>query len=313
MSTPRVHDRRDTKTITWRSWSCTVRVTVQTRDAGDVDTAALAVRRLMRDVERSADRFDLGSDISRINASAGRLIPVRPLTMELVRVALDAARETGGLCDPTIGSALVAAGYDTDIESVRARVAHQVPVVPALGWRSVRVDDRFGLVGVHPSGHLDLGATAKAWTADHAAGRAAALIGRPVLVSIGGDLAVAGEGRPWSVNVSEFEGDEGEQVTLTHGALTTSSTRGRRWRTQFGEAHHVIDPRTGTSAGGPWRTCSVWAPSAVAANAASTAALVLGDDALGWLADRGYVARLVDLDGAVTHEGDWPRPEERVA
>ncbi len=306
-----------TRTISWRDWSCSVWVTVQEATADDIDRAAAAVRGVMAEVEHSANRFDPRSDISRINTNAGRMIPVRPLTLELVEVALDAARTTGGACDPTIGGALIAAGYDADIDIVRARMGRPVQSLPALGWESVRVDHDFNLVGVRSSGRLDLGATAKAWTADRAATRAAAATGRPTLVSLGGDLAVAntgtGVGRTWHVEVGEREGEAEERVDLTHGAITTSSTRGRRWATPAGDRHHVIDPRTGTCAEGPWRTCSVWAPTAVTANAASTAALVLGEDAVEWLSTRGYAARLVDQEGHVTRVGGWPRSQDRAA
>jgi thiamine biosynthesis lipoprotein len=57
---------------------------------------------------------------------------------------------------------------------------------------------------------------------------------------------------------------------------------------------------------GPWRTASVYAPSALAANTASTAALVLGADAITWLTDRRLAARLVGIDGSVTTTEGWP-------
>ena len=303
----------DARTCTWRDWSCAVRVTVQHATAGDIDRAVAAVRGVMSQVAHSADRFDPRSDVSRVNANAGRMIPVRPLTLELVGVALDAARITDGACDPTIGGALVAAGYDADIDVVRARMGRALHPLPALGWESVRVDDRFNLVGVRSRGRLDLGATAKAWAADRAASRAAAATGRAVLVSLGGDLAVAGGGRTWHVDVGEHEGGVEERVDLTHGAVTTSSTHGRRWATPDGERHHVIDPRTGRCAEGPWRTCSVWAPSAVVANTASTAALVVGADAIDWLRANGHAARLVGRDGLVSRVGGWPGSEDRAA
>jgi thiamine biosynthesis lipoprotein len=80
------------------------------------------VGELMDDVARSASRFRDDSDLARVNRSAGRLVPVGRLTLELVEIALDAARRTDGACDPTIGRALLAAGYDADIRDVRARV-----------------------------------------------------------------------------------------------------------------------------------------------------------------------------------------------
>jgi thiamine biosynthesis lipoprotein len=56
-----------------------------------------------------------------------------------------------------------------------------------------------------------------------------------------------------------------------------------------------------------WRTATVAAASCVDANAASTAAIVLGAEAPTWLLRCGLPARLVALDGRVLHVGPWPR------
>ncbi len=95
-------------------------------------------------------------------------------------------------------------------------------------------------------------------------------------------------------------------IAVAAGGLATSSTTVRRWHTSRGEAHHVIDPRTGEPAVTPWRTVSVAAGSCVEANVASTAALVLGLGATAWLAGRHLPARLVGRDGALVHVAGWP-------
>lgn len=196
-----------------------------------------------------------------------------------------------------------------------------------------------------PAGvELDLGASAKALAADHAARAALARAGSGVLVSLGGDVAVAG--RPprggWTIRVSDDHADrddgdrarlaahdgggdgdrarltkgEGggagdgaaETIAIADGGLATSGTTVRRWVAGGELRHHVIDPRTGAPARTPWRTVAVAAASCVDANAATTAALVRGADAPRWLQSLGLPARLVATDGAVLHVGDWPRP-----
>jgi thiamine biosynthesis lipoprotein len=303
--------------LQWRDWSCTVRVVVSDgRPAteaprGDVaDVATRVVRDLMGAVERSASRFRRDSDVERVNARPGVLVPVQPLTLTLVDVALGAAISTGGACDPTVGEHVVSAGYDEDIDTVRRRPAttagDPMPVGPPprpADWRQVRLDRLLGRVGVPRGLRLDLGATAKAWTADAAAARVSASLGLPALVAIGGDVAVAGNGPVWPVLVSEQEGDAGQIVTLASGGLATSSTRGRRWWAPGGERHHLIDPRTGLPTRGIFRTASVLADSCVDANALATAALVWGEDAPDRLAGR--PARLVRHDGVVVTTGTW--------
>lgn len=296
-----------TASAKWQDWSCQVRLTVT--DATTLERARQHLVELMGEVERAASRFLATSDICRVNDRAGHLVPVGRRTVALVDVALDAAAETEGLVDPTVGAQVIHAGYAQDIASVRGRLivpdSDSAPV--KADWRGVRVDHELARIGV-PSGiALDLGATAKPWTADVAAHAIAASFGTGVLVEIGGDVAVAGnKPTPWQVYVSEQAGEPGEQVGLTSGGIATSSTAGRRWWTPAGDAHHIIDPRTGRPADGPWRTATVWARSAVEANTASTAAIVLGEGAAAFLAELGHPARLVGYDGQVETVGAWP-------
>ena len=73
--------------------------------------------------------------------------------------------------------------------------------------------------------------------------------------------------------------------------------------------HHILDPRTGRPAAPVWRTVSVAAGTCVDANAASTAAIIRGRDAMGWLTRNFLPARLVDAKGAVFTVGGWPEPQ----
>jgi thiamine biosynthesis lipoprotein len=100
--------------------------------------------------------------------------------------------------------------------------------------------------------------------------------------------------------------DPDAMVTIADGGLATSSTTVRRWRRAGRDVHHIVDPRTGDLPVTPWRTVSVAAASCLDANAASTAAIVLGDAAPDWLTERRLPARLVDLDGTVRAVGGWP-------
>jgi thiamine biosynthesis lipoprotein len=302
--------------LQWRDWSCTVRVVLgDGRPADEAPEAAAAqraehlVRRLMDDVARSASRFRSDSDLSRINDARGRLVPVLPLTLELVDVALDAARRTDGACDPTVGRGLVAAGYDVDIDELRARGPAPAGrrVTSGADWRTVRLDRELGRVGVPSTLGLDLGATAKAWTADQAADLLARSLGLPALVALGGDVAVSADGRTWPVLVSEHEGGDGQVIQLQSGGVATSSTMGRTWLTSRGTAHHLIDPRSGVPVTGRFRTATVLAATCVESNAFSTAALVWGTEAPDRLS--GCAARLVDGRGRVVTIGPWPRGE----
>ena len=295
-----------TASRTWTAGSCTVRLTFD--DPAVLGAACGELKALMDRVDKAASRFRPDSELSIVNNRAGALVPVSRLLVDLVDVSLVAASMSGGAVDPTVGAAVIAAGYDADIEAVRRRFP-QAPhdPKPVAGWQAVQLNRKLALLGVPKDSALDLGATAKAWTADRAANILSKRYGCAVLVEIGGDLRAAGQpAKPWVITVAERAGDTGVQVTLSHGGLTTSTRTVRRWQTPTGYGHHVIDPRTGRPADGPWRTASVWAPTAVRANTFSTALVATGEGALGRLKLAGHPARLVADDGEVTELLGWP-------
>jgi thiamine biosynthesis lipoprotein len=275
-------------------------------------------------LDRQASRFRADSEISRIHRSPRRVHRVSHGLAEAVSVALAAARWTGGRTDPTVGSALAALGYDRDFASVASGSAGSLPVPgPVPGWRLVELCGR--LLRLPAGTCLDLGATGKGLGADRAAAAAWRATGRGgVLVSLGGDIAVAGQppARGWPVAIAEsslpgvgeltgLPGDApaAQVVRLAAGAVATSSVTCRQWRRGGQRMHHIIDPRTGYPAAGPWRTVSVAAPNCAIANAAATAAIVAGPDAPAWLAGTGLPARLAGHDGTVRLFAGWPATE----
>ncbi len=295
-----------TATYTGRAWSCTVRLVVE--DDAVLARASADLTSLLARVDAAANRFRTDSDLSRANANAGRPTAVPRLLVDLVAAALDSAALTDGAVDPSVGIALSRLGYDCDISEITADgPALSVAKVRPPSWQSVRLDREAGVLSVPAGAALDLGATAKAYTADLAAAELARRYDTPVLVELGGDLAVAGHRLDgWLIRVAEREGADGQLVLLRHGGLTTSTTTVRRWLRGNRPVHHIVDPRTGLPADGPWRTASVFASSALRANTASTAAIVLGDAAVDWLDTLGLPARLVAKDGSIQRTAGWP-------
>lgn len=300
----------------WRAIGCTVHV--ETEDPAELSTAQRLVAEVIADVDAVASRFRDDSDLSWVNRHPGRWVQVDPLLVHAVRIATSAAARTGGLVHPLLAGPMVELGYDTTFATVVARPARAgitavAPAPPPLdSWSDIGL--RSDAVRLPLGTALDLGATAKAWCTDLAvAALGEQLTGRAV-VSIGGDLrTVHGS---WEVGVAECPSDDAtrpvDDLVRVEGGLATSSTRARRWTPDAGAPrHHLIDPRTGLPAHEHWRTVTVLAPTCVAANVASTAAVVLGDEATAWLqaerdADRLHAARLVRHDGVVHHLGPWP-------
>jgi thiamine biosynthesis lipoprotein len=281
--------------------------------AGVAEALAMLEGELDR-IDAACSRFREDSELTALNrAPAGAAVRVSALLLEAVQIAVEAARKTNGLVDPTVGSALEWIGYDRDFAAIPpdgppvAFVARPVP-----GWRTIDIDAHRSTIRRGSGAGLDLGATAKALCADRAADAIAGRIGTGVLVSLGGDIAVAGPPPPggWPIRISANHCDPldgpGPVVSIRGGGLATSSTAVRRWRRGGEDLHHLVDPATSRPATGRWRTVSVAAGNCVYANTASCAAIVLGDDSPAWLAARRLPSRLEGSDGAVTVVGGWP-------
>ncbi len=280
--------------------------------------ARAQVQRTVSEFDRTCSRFREDSELMELNAAAGSTVAASPLLLDAVDAALRAARLTDGDVDPTIGEALIALGYDRDFASAGARspgtvAPSRVSFAAVPGWRTVHLDREAGTIRSGRGVRLDLGATAKALAADRAAAAAHAAVGSGVLVSFGGDMAVAGDppAEGWSVRVTDDHRSPiaapGQWITLRTGGLATSSTTVRRWPTvEPGGAHHLLDPSTGRPAPVVWRTVSVAAGSCLDANIASTASIVRGERAVEWLTSLGLPSRLVAVDGTARHLAGWP-------
>jgi thiamine biosynthesis lipoprotein len=297
-----------------RALGTNIRVVVTVQDW--LAAAKTAVDAVLRNIDNACSRFRDDSELSHVNRRAGRETRVSLLLARAITEGLRGARLTDGDVDPTVGTAMRLAGYDVDFASIApVGDALQLSAQSIPGWETVRMNRATRSVLFPAGAELDLGATAKALAADLAAmsGLMALNGSGGVLVSLGGDIALAGTPPPggWTIQVSEDSNDpldaSAERIVLQGGAVATSSTRVRRWTRGGVELHHIIDPRSGSPVASPWRLATVVADTCVDANIASTAAIIRGERAVEWLEALQLPARLVSNDGEVVLVGGWPR------
>ncbi|MGH7687319.1 MAG: FAD:protein FMN transferase [Candidatus Dormibacteria bacterium] len=289
------------------------RVQVAVTDAHRLDEALALVTEWLGGLDLAASRFRGDSEITQVNGTSGEVVALSPLLARLIAAALEVAAMTDGIVDPTVGSAMEAIGYDRDFARVVGGTDRAVaPGVPAPGWQTVHLDRAAQTVRLEPGMLLDLGSSSKAFAADETAALASAATGAGVLVNLGGDIAVAGAAPAggWPVRVTDDHAAAadapGQTVAITAGGLATSSTTVRAWSAGGSPVHHIVDPRTGAPAPVVWRTASATGSTCLEANAATTAAIVLGELAAAWIRERGIPARLVGRDDSVLHLNGWP-------
>lgn len=240
--------------------------------------------------DEAFSRFRPQSELSQVNASPAATLLVSSLFARALAYALEAAADTAGLVDPTLGAALEAAGYDRDFATLDEDAPSRGAAAPSR-LTEVRLD---GLLLRRPPGLvLDLNGVVKALAVDEAV---ALLAGRG-FVSAGGDLAVRG---PVDVGLPG-----GDAVRVVRGGLATSGVVSRRWRRGGEGQHHLIDPRTGMPSTSSWAQVTVSGATCLAADVAAKAAFLLGADGPGWLDERGMAGRFVSRGGEVVLNDAW--------
>jgi FAD:protein FMN transferase len=282
-------------------------------------------RRWLLAFDARLSRFRPDSELCALNADPRHAVPASALLRAAVGAGLWAAGHTRGLVDPSVLPALRRAGYvrslaGTAPASLRAALAVAPPRRPARtdatsSWRSVRIDDRSGIIRRPCGVELDTGGTGKGLAADALAHRFAG--SERFAIDCGGDLRVGGEDAqrsPFEVEVAHpFTGEAVRRLLLGRGAIATSGIDSRLWERDDGSfAHHLIDPSTGEPAWTGLVSATAIGPTALEAETLAKAALLSGPVAArALLADHGGV--LVHDDGEVEVAGVLAHPRRAAA
>jgi len=246
-------------THVFRAMGTTIELFVQ----GDASARWDVVEGEFERLERSMSRFCPDSELSRLNRD-GQIVASLELS-EVVGIALEARECTGGLFDPTVHDAVVAAGYD--------RTFDELPDEPAAGCGPPRCGGEVDVDGrrirLAPGVRLDLGGIVKGYAAD----RACAVLADagPSLVNAGGDIAI--RGGLWPVGIETAT--DTMTILLGDSGVATSGQDRRRWG--GGDAHHLIDPRTGLPARTDVLRATVVAGSALEAEILAKTAFLGGE------------------------------------
>jgi FAD:protein FMN transferase len=244
------------------------------------EQALSRVQQWFNEVQRALSRFDPKSELSRLNSCAGVSFQTSPLLFKVVSAALEAARMTEGIFDPTILPDLLAAGYDQSFEKV-VRQAGLIDTRNSLrgNWREIKLESGTSSIFLPKGCSLDLGGIGKGWAVDQAAHRLELFSN--YAVDAGGDMRVKGlqaDGFPWTIGVEDpyTEGKDLTVIELVRGAICTSSSNRRKWDRGGKRQHHIIDPRSGEPSQSDVISATVVADSAAKAEIIAKTIIVLG-------------------------------------
>jgi thiamine biosynthesis lipoprotein len=274
-------------------------VTIEVPNPDDSALAGDCVERAFgwfAEVERICNRFDEASALRQLCLTSGRPVRVPPLLLRALEVALEVARLSNGAFDPTVGAEMEQHGFDRDYRTGSRGRSGLMP--RTVSFRDVEVDPVQGIVTLARPLLLDLGAVAKGLAMDLAAVELTGL--GSFAINAGGDVLVRGsnaEGGVWIIGVKD-PGRPQELtavLALTNRAVCTSGDYER----STASGHHILDPRTRESSG-RLSSATVIAPSAMLADALSTAAFVLGAEAgRRFLEEQCVEGMLIAPDGSI--------------
>lgn len=274
------------------------------------------LRARLAELEQRWSRFIHDSEVSALNAADGRPVKVSGDTMLLVQRALATSRRTGGWFDPTLLHELESAGYDRPFLELPTNGIGDLVItvdrradedqVKVHDWnaasRAITIDTSASTVAVPSEIGFDPGGVGKGLAADLIASQANDAGVAAVLVDLGGDIVTAGQAPPegWRINLEDpFDRSQSAaSVSVPWGAVATSSRANRRWQTGNGEAHHLIDPATGSPSTSDVAACTVVGGECWLADPYAKAAVLAGVDAgLELLHAASLEGLLIDADG----------------
>ncbi len=224
------------------------------------------------------------SEISLINESSGsgEIITLSDDTYLVLIEALDVARRSTGLFDPTIGPLVDAWGIGTD--------GHRIPEQDEIDRLLALVDySRIDLQEDHKTVNLpvkgmalDLGAIAKGYAADEVRSILTEAKIESAIINLGGNILTVGkkpDGSSFRIGIQDPLSDRGEYlgiVSIQDKAVVTSGVYERFFIQDNKRYHHIIDTRTGYPVESSLLSVSIIADDSFIADALSTAAFVAG-------------------------------------
>jgi thiamine biosynthesis lipoprotein len=259
----------------------------------------------LTEVETRLTRFNVGSELMRLNCHMGRPFDASPILLDCLSVALAAARRTNGLYDPALLPHLEAAGYDRDFDAIAHRERGIVErVLPMTGrWCEIHLEG--GQITLPKGVQIDLGGIAKGWAADYLADHILAPYANAI-INIGGDLRLRGgktSDTVWAVAIDNplladaANEDHLAIVTPGRGGVATSGANRRWWFQGQRVSHHLIDPRTG-------RPAQVWTPPETDRDEQAAATLIAAATAFAETAAEAEVAAKIALLRGFPHALD---------
>ncbi|TDK41327.1 FAD:protein FMN transferase [Antarcticimicrobium luteum] len=243
-----------------------------------------ALQAAVEEVDDQMSTWKPDSDLMRLNAApVGDWVPVPARLMQVLGLALEIGRASGGAFDIGMGDAVAAWGFGpgpADPGGIRAAIAAQ----RAPAHEALDLDPAVGRVRKMAPLTLDLNGIAKGYGTDRLAETLSAFGISSALVGIDGEMRAMGlppDGAPWTIAVEAPDPSRRAPhsvLALEVAAIATSGDY-RHWvEVQGRRLSHSMDPARGAPLAASPASVTVLAPTCAKADAWATALMVLGLD-----------------------------------
>jgi FAD:protein FMN transferase len=259
--------------------------TTETVDAAKTRAAFDAALVEIRRIESLMTTWKPDSEVSKINAAAGKsAVVIGDETFAVIKESVHTSEISEGTFDITFHTLHGLWKFDEDIDphpptdkEIKKRLAF-------LGWRNIKLDEaKKSVMLAKPETQISLGGIAKGYAVDKAAALLSAAGLTSFFVQAGGDLYAKGkkpDGTDWQAGIRDPRGKEGQyfaKLPLSDHAFSTAGDYERSYVVNGKRYHHIIDPRTGQPATA-CRSVTIWAPNAFIADAIDDAVFILGPE-----------------------------------
>ncbi len=262
----------------------------------------------MQELADKADRFNPDSEVSRINQNAGQgPVEIDEEVFAIIEKGKRLGEETGGLFTIAIAPLMDLWGFGKGMQPSVPEEEEIKRILPLTALEGITIYPEENAVEIARGMEIDLGGIAKGAVVDHGMEILLSLGVEAAFINAGGDIRVHGvkeDGTPWRIGIRdprrEDRGHLTEHVVEADSGSVVTSGNYERYFTEDGERyHHILDPRTGYPAWG-LQSVSVTGESCVTADVLSTAAFMMGDQALDFLENYpGYEGLIVDENGEI--------------
>ena len=280
-----------------------IRAELWHEDPAAGEAALDAVMEEMHRIDRAMSPFKPESELSYLNREAAKApVPVSKEMFELVARSVEFSRLSEGAFDITFASV----GYMFDYRNgTKPTVEKIAAALPGIDYRHIRLERGRGTIEFARHGvRIDLGGIAKGHAVDNCVALLKARGVKEALVVAGGDSRVLGDrrGRPWMIGVRDprRKNTMVAMIPLADAAISTSGDYERYFEADGVRYHHILDPKTGTSATGA-RSVTIVGPDTTTTEGISKSVFIMGPERGIRFAESlpGIDAVIIDSDGSM--------------